>query len=43
MAGRVHLGDRDVTQVPPNERRMAMVFQNYALYPNMTVFENIAF
>ena len=37
------LGDRDVTTVPPNERRMAMVFQNYALYPDMTVFENIGF
>ena len=42
-AGTVVLGDRDVTMVPPNERRMAMVFQNYALYPNMTVFENIGF
>ena len=29
--------------MPPNERRMAMVFQNYALYPNMTVFDNIGF
>ena len=42
-AGTILLGDRDVTLVPPNERRMAMVFQNYALYPNMTVFENIGF
>ena len=42
-AGTILLGDRDVTRVPPNERRMAMVFQNYALYPNMTVFENIGF
>jgi multiple sugar transport system ATP-binding protein len=42
-AGTILLGDRDVTHVPPNERRMAMVFQNYALYPNMTVFENIGF
>ena len=42
-AGTIHLGDRDVTKVPPNERRMAMVFQSYALYPNMTVFENIGF
>ena len=42
-AGTIMLGDRDVTRVPPNERRMAMVFQNYALYPNMTVFENIGF
>ena len=42
-AGTIFLGDRDVTRVPPNERRMAMVFQNYALYPDMTVFENIGF
>ena len=42
-AGTIMLGDRDVTNVPPNERRMAMVFQSYALYPNMTVFENIGF
>jgi len=42
-AGTILLGDRDVTKVPPNERRMAMVFQSYALYPNMTVFENIGF
>lgn len=41
--GRVYLGDRDITEVPPNERRMAMVFQNYALYPHMTAFDNIAF
>ena len=41
--GTIHLGDRDVTRVSPNERRMAMVFQSYALYPNMTVFENIGF
>ena len=42
-SGTILLGDRDVTAVPPNERRMAMVFQNYALYPSMTVFENIGF
>jgi len=42
-AGTILLGDRDVTTMPPNERRMAMVFQSYALYPNMTVFENIGF
>lgn len=42
-AGRVYLGDRDITQVPPNERRMAMVFQNFALYPHMTAAENIGF
>jgi multiple sugar transport system ATP-binding protein len=42
-AGRVLLGDRDITDEPPNERRMAMVFQNYALYPHMTVAGNIGF
>jgi multiple sugar transport system ATP-binding protein len=42
-AGKIVLGERDITTTPPNERRMAMVFQNYALYPNMTVFDNIAF
>jgi multiple sugar transport system ATP-binding protein len=42
-AGKIVLGERDITGTPPNERRMAMVFQNYALYPNMTVFDNIAF
>ena len=41
--GKILLGDREITTTPPNERRMAMVFQNYALYPNMTVFDNIAF
>jgi len=41
--GRIFLGDRDITAEPPNERRMAMVFQNYALYPHMTTFGNIAF
>ncbi len=42
-AGRILLGDEDITQTPPNERRMAMVFQNYALYPHMTAWNNIAF
>ena len=41
--GRIYLGDQDITDVPPNERRMAMVFQNYALYPHMTAYDNIAF
>ena len=41
--GTILLGDEDITAVPPNERRMAMVFQNYALYPHMTAFDNIAF
>jgi len=41
--GTVHMGDRDITRTPPNERRMAMVFQNYALYPHMDAYDNIAF
>ncbi|HVK19733.1 MAG TPA: sn-glycerol-3-phosphate ABC transporter ATP-binding protein UgpC [Actinokineospora sp.] len=41
--GRVLIGDRDVTHLPPKERDIAMVFQNYALYPHMTVAENMAF
>src|SRR6185312_8910886 len=39
----VLIGDRDVTEVPPQERDIAMVFQSYALYPHMTVRENLAF
>ncbi len=41
--GRIRIGDRDVTQVPPQDRDVAMVFQGYALYPHLTVRENIAF
>jgi multiple sugar transport system ATP-binding protein len=42
-AGKVCIGGRDVTVLEPKERDLAMVFQNYALYPHMTVHENIAF
>ena len=42
-AGRIKIGGRDVTNLPPAERDIAMVFQSYALYPHMTVFENMAF
>ncbi len=42
-AGRILMGDRDVTGVMPQARDAAMVFQSYALWPHMTVFENIAF
>ena len=42
-AGRVHIGERDVTGLPPRKRGIAMVFQSYALYPHMTVANNIAF
>jgi multiple sugar transport system ATP-binding protein len=41
--GRILLGTDDITDTPPNERRMAMVFQNYALYPHLNAFDNIAF
>ena len=41
--GKVVIGDRVVNDVPPKERDIAMVFQNYALYPHMSVFDNMAF
>jgi multiple sugar transport system ATP-binding protein len=41
--GHIVIGGRDVTEVPPRDRDIAMVFQSYALYPTMTVRENIAF
>jgi multiple sugar transport system ATP-binding protein len=41
--GAIYIQDRDVTNLPPKERDIAMVFQNYALYPHMTVYENMAF
>ena len=41
--GRIFIGDRDVTDVSPKDRDIAMVFQNYALYPHMTVRENMGF
>ena len=42
-AGELRIGDRDVTALEPAERDVAMVFQNYALYPHMSVRENLAF
>ena len=42
-AGSISIGDRDVTWLPSKDRDIAMVFQSYALYPNMTVRQNIAF
>jgi multiple sugar transport system ATP-binding protein len=42
-SGSIRIGDRDVTHLPPKERDIAMVFQNYALYPHMSVAENMAF
>lgn len=41
--GTVTIGDRIVNDIPPKDRDIAMVFQNYALYPHMTVFQNMAF
>jgi len=42
-SGTIYIGDRDVTHVPAKDRDIAMVFQNYALYPHMSVAENMAF
>jgi multiple sugar transport system ATP-binding protein len=42
-SGRILIGDRDVTQVAPKDRDIAMVFQSYALYPHMSVYDNMAF
>ena len=42
-AGTIKIGDRVVNDVPPKDRDIAMVFQNYALYPHMSVYENMAF
>ncbi|HMI87982.1 MAG TPA: sn-glycerol-3-phosphate ABC transporter ATP-binding protein UgpC [Polyangiaceae bacterium] len=42
-AGTIHIGERLVNDVPPKDRDIAMVFQNYALYPHMSVFENMSF
>src|SRR5689334_1125714 len=39
-SGTITIGNRDVTRLPPRDRDIAMVFQNYALYPHMTVYDN---
>ena len=41
--GTIHIGERDVTNIPPKDRDIAMVFQNYALYPHMSVADNMGF
>ena len=43
LSGNLYIGDRQVNQIPARQRDVAMVFQNYALYPHMTVAENLAF
>jgi len=42
-SGRIYFDDRDVTDIPPKDRNVGLVFQNWALYPHMRVFDNIAF
>jgi sn-glycerol 3-phosphate transport system ATP-binding protein len=42
-SGRIHIGGRDVTHLPPAQRKIAMVFQSYALFPHLSVRENILF
>src|ERR1700710_1297428 len=42
-SGQIRIGERDVTHLPPKDRDIAMVFQNYALYPHMTVADNMGF
>lgn len=42
-SGSIYIGDTDVTDLPPRKRRIAMVFQSYAVFPHLTIFENIAF
>ncbi|GAA4711978.1 sn-glycerol-3-phosphate ABC transporter ATP-binding protein UgpC [Nocardioides conyzicola] len=41
--GKIFIGDREITNIPPKDRDIAMVFQNYALYPHMSVADNMAF
>ena len=41
--GRISIGGRDVTYLPPRDRKISMVFQSYAIFPHMTVFDNVAF
>jgi multiple sugar transport system ATP-binding protein len=41
--GEIYIGERQVNNLPPKDRDIAMVFQNYALYPHMSVYKNLAF
>ena len=42
-SGKIFIGDREMTHIPPQKRNVSMVFQNYAVFPHMSVFDNIAF
>ncbi len=42
-SGQIFLGDRNITDLPPRKRNVSMIFQNYAVWPHMTVYENIAY
>ena len=42
-SGRIEIGDQDVTRLPPTERDVSMVFQSYALFPHMTVMQNVSY
>ena len=42
-SGKIYLGGEDITDMPPNERKITMVFQSYALFPHMNVYQNIAY
>ena len=42
-SGNVFIGDRDVAKIPPNKRGISMVFQSYALFPHLNIWENIAY
>src|SRR5690606_13968637 len=42
-SGTIHMGDQEVTRLPPHQRDTGMVFQSYALWPHMTVAQNVAF
>ena len=41
--GQIHFGEREVSAIPPYQRNIGMVFQNYALWPHMTIFDNVAY
>ena len=42
-SGHIYIGDRDVTNLPPSRRNFGIMFQSYALFPNLTAFENVAY